>query len=837
MNPKKRLASLLLVVALLCSLTVSALAANNDNSIAEASNSLNYVVFGSSQTNGYGLHGYVDQRFYDWTGSAEEVSNWNRANSQIEFSNSASKEDVFQALKAWNPHSRFEVSVSGYRNLVPGCYPDLIAKELENSGIDVTLHQLALSSMRPEELRVLLDDNFNGDAFTDWRFTERGKEQYKPAGSSQNWFGWDGGLEVLRKDYQATTAEADLITYDLGANNFGAYLANQMSNPNFATTDLRNIIKKEYADLFYSFREKIESGIISLAGDAISAGTFAQLDNLIDTFTYATLGYCVNFDKTMKLIYDLNPDVDMVVLSIQNNMSGINASISGLQLPLGGLMAVPINLCNVYTSTLSPYHFRYSYADVSMNMKGRVENFVDDLLKYEDIETLKKSEEYENITDALNAYDNHLFLKERVTQAMEAQGISPKSEAWNKGYDAACDVALQLLKAGASENPIDAQGALGSGSDSEINDLLRGKPVEAAVVAATNGDYSSILADALTKYDAQPSGNKAAFTIESRIDFGNSFFAHPNQNGHRQVKEIVMKALKQRTSGNLALLCAAINAQKDIAKLIVNYGVEVNKTILTKAAEIFHINDLLSKADAKLLNSTDPEALVAYIEEEADITTPEDKAKLEEVIEESAEEVMGTSSSTASGNVLTDLPKSSSWAFKGIQYCLDNGLMKGISDKLFAPWTDFSRAMLVQVLYAAEGKPEVDTSIIPFKDVDPNGWCAKAIAWAYQNGLLSGYSDDVSGADDSITRGQLMTILYKYAQMKGYDVSAQTALSKFKDSSSVPAYAKKALSWGSAESLISGLANPSGLVLQPNGTASRAQVATILMQFMKKFAA
>ena len=73
--------------------------------------------------------------------------------------------------------------------------------------------------------------------------------------------------------------------------------------------------------------------------------------------------------------------------------------------------------------------------------------------------------------------------------------------------------------------------------------------------------------------------------------------------------------------------------------------------------------------------------------------------------------------------------------------------------------------------------------------------------------------------------------------MKGYDVSAQAALSRFKDSSSVPAYAKKALSWGSAESLISGLANPSGLVLQPNGTASRAQVATILMQFMKKFAA
>ena len=237
MNPKKRLASLLLVVALLCSLTVSALAAGNDNSAAEASNSLNYVVFGSSQTNGYGLHGYVDRRFYDWTGSDEEVSNWNHANSQKKFSNSASKDDVFQKLEAWNPHSRFEVSVSGYRNLVPGCYPDLIAKELESSGIDVTLHQLALSSMRPEELRVLLDDSFNGDAFTDWRFTERGKEQYKPSGSSQNWFGWDGGLKKLRKDYQTTTAEADLITYDLGANNFGAYLANQMSNPNFATTD------------------------------------------------------------------------------------------------------------------------------------------------------------------------------------------------------------------------------------------------------------------------------------------------------------------------------------------------------------------------------------------------------------------------------------------------------------------------------------------------------------------------------------------------------------------------------------------------------------------------
>ena len=141
-----------------------------------------------------------------------------------------------------------------------------------------------------------------------------------------------------------------------------------------------------------------------------------------------------------------------------------------------------------------------------------------------------------------------------------------------------------------------------------------------------------------------------------------------------------------------------------------------------------------------------------------------------------------------------------------------------------------TRAMLAQVLYNLEGKPAATGA--PFQDVAPGQWYANAVAWAAENGIVSGYGNGRFGPNDPITREQLATILHRYASKKGYDTSASASLSGFSDSASVSGYAQEALSWAVGAKLVSGMGNNA---LNPAGTATRAQVATILMRFCENF--
>ena len=140
--------------------------------------------------------------------------------------------------------------------------------------------------------------------------------------------------------------------------------------------------------------------------------------------------------------------------------------------------------------------------------------------------------------------------------------------------------------------------------------------------------------------------------------------------------------------------------------------------------------------------------------------------------------------------------------------------------------------MLVTVLWRAEGSPE-PASATPFTDLKAK-WYKNAVAWAYENGIVNGMTATTFGPDASITREQIATIIYRYAEFRGDDVSARTSITSFPDASKVSKWAKDALSWAVAEGIISGTKSGNSTILDPKGNAPRAQVATILMRYLEK---
>ncbi len=168
------------------------------------------------------------------------------------------------------------------------------------------------------------------------------------------------------------------------------------------------------------------------------------------------------------------------------------------------------------------------------------------------------------------------------------------------------------------------------------------------------------------------------------------------------------------------------------------------------------------------------------------------------------------------------------WYHEGIDFVLDAGLFLGTSETKFSPNADMTRAMLVTVLWRIEKEP-ASNGANPFTDVPANTWYTAAVIWASEIGVVKGYDQDTFGSNDPITREQMATILYRYATIKGYDVSASAALNQFTDAAKVSSWATDAMKWAVAEELIKGVKAD---VLDPKGKASRAQVATILMRFI-----
>ena len=167
------------------------------------------------------------------------------------------------------------------------------------------------------------------------------------------------------------------------------------------------------------------------------------------------------------------------------------------------------------------------------------------------------------------------------------------------------------------------------------------------------------------------------------------------------------------------------------------------------------------------------------------------------------------------------------WFYDAVRYAYEHGLMDGVGDNLFAPNSDTTRAQLVTILYRLEGQP-APSGDSGFSDVAAGTWYTDAVAWAAENGIVNGVSETEFAPGKDITREQLATILFRYAEAKGYDVSARVDLSAYPDANQIQSYAAESVAWAVAEGLIQGFEDNT---LRPAGNATRAQIATILMRF------
>ena len=172
----------------------------------------------------------------------------------------------------------------------------------------------------------------------------------------------------------------------------------------------------------------------------------------------------------------------------------------------------------------------------------------------------------------------------------------------------------------------------------------------------------------------------------------------------------------------------------------------------------------------------------------------------------------------------------SDWFYDDVRFANQSGLFNGVEKDLFAPEEPMTRGMLVTVLWRLDGETAPKTATT-FTDVDANAYYADAVAWAAESGVVNGIGGNKFDPEGNVTREQIAAILFRYAAFKGVDTAARADLTAFPDAEKTSAYAHDALSWAVAAELVKGTKEGSTIYLDPQGSATRAQVAAILSRY------
>lgn len=177
-------------------------------------------------------------------------------------------------------------------------------------------------------------------------------------------------------------------------------------------------------------------------------------------------------------------------------------------------------------------------------------------------------------------------------------------------------------------------------------------------------------------------------------------------------------------------------------------------------------------------------------------------------------------------NPFTDV-KENDWFYDSVKYAYENDLMKGISNTEFAPDSDVTRAMFVTVIYRMENEPQ--TGKCAFTDVESGSYYENAVAWANENGIVSGISEECFAPNEPITREQMAAIIYRYAAFKGYDITTSSSTS-YTDNDNISDYAKNAVIWAAEKSVMTGNTDGS---FAPKANTTRAQAASVFMRMVE----
>ena len=171
----------------------------------------------------------------------------------------------------------------------------------------------------------------------------------------------------------------------------------------------------------------------------------------------------------------------------------------------------------------------------------------------------------------------------------------------------------------------------------------------------------------------------------------------------------------------------------------------------------------------------------------------------------------------------------SDWFYEDVLFAHSEGLLKGTAKRTFSPYASTTRAMIATVLWRMDGSPKADADS-RFTDVASGQWYSAAVAWANENGIVRGFGDGTFAPNAPVTREQFAAMLYRYAQYSGRAIESGSNLADFKDAGTVSSWARNAMRWAVSNGIITG---KPGKLLDPQGTATRAEIAAMLRRFLK----
>ena len=253
-----------------------------------------------------------------------------------------------------------------------------------------------------------------------------------------------------------------------------------------------------------------------------------------------------------------------------------------------------------------------------------------------------------------------------------------------------------------------------------------------------------------------------------------------------------------------------------------DFKAESGSTKITLYAE--YLNTLSVGSHTLVVGFTDGTSATATFTVKDDVTDDVTDDVIDDVIDDDEE-----TPDTGVGIPFEDV-KADDWFVNGVMFAYENGMMVGTSTEpmLFSPNATLTRGMVVTVLYRMAGSPDVSALANPFDDVEAGQWYTDAIIWAQANNIVSGYGNNKFGAEDSITREQMAVILYNYEQFSGEVIADIVAEKEFTDNDSISGWATEAVKALVMQGIITG---KPGDMFDPQGNATRAEFATVLMRF------
>lgn len=315
---------------------------------------------------------------------------------------------------------------------------------------------------------------------------------------------------------------------------------------------------------------------------------------------------------------------------------------------------------------------------------------------------------------------------------------------------------------------------------------------------------------------------------------GGQFISFPYTVNDTNVEIVAQWSKKSSSSSRYDGYITIINPKNGEVSVSDDWAYEDDKITLTitpddgyEVDKIEIVDDEGDKIDAKKVEDKDDKYTFRMANCDVTVTvTFKEEGKTTEDTDKEEDKDDETTENTKLN--FTDV-KETDWFFKGVEYVVDKGIMSGVSENEFAPSGKLTRAMLVQMLYNMESRPACDAENA-FMDVPVGQWYTDAVIWANDAKIVSGMGEGLFAPNMEITREQMVAMLYNYAKYKGYDVTASADLSKFADNASVSTWAQPAMQWAVAEGYISGMGDNQ---LAPQGTATRAEIASVIMRFME----